>query len=140
MINLDNLDRQHKNIAEEINFIELQLEKSSSEINTVEVASHINKLAGQLKIHLLDEDKFLYPELLKSQDGETEELAKKYMEEMGGLSQEYTNFKNSYNTSSKINEKRETFIQDGKAIIKALKKRMDKEDTGLYNLIRKKGL
>lgn len=140
MINLENLNRQHNNITNEMKYIELELEKNIDEINAAEVATHINKLAGYLKVHLLDEDKFLYPELLNSQDEEIKELAKQYMQEMGDLSEEYTDFKNNYNTSGKIHEKRDIFIQNGKAILKALKTKADKEDTGLYYLIRKKGL
>lgn len=135
MINLNNLNRQHKNIKEEIQFIVNEMKKGNAGIDTAETALHISRLAGQLRIHLLEEDKFLYPELLKSSDEIIRELTSQYITEMGNLAMEYTEFKISYNTSGKIKNNIDNFLMDADRILKALSNRLSKEDKELYHLI-----
>ena len=103
MIKLDNLNRQHDNIKNEIVFLEAEIGKDSHSIDTNVVALHISKLAGQLKIHLLEEDRFLYPDLLKCNDKKIQNMTKQYIQEMGDLANEYNEFKSKYNVASKIN-------------------------------------
>lgn len=138
-MNLENFTRQHNTIFAEINFIMGEVEKGSA-INVSEVVLHINKLSGHLNIHLMNEDKFLYPKLLNSTDLAVQKLALQYNNEMGDLVNIYAKYKNDYNTSKKINEKRDLFISDTKSVMKALIKRIDKEDNGLYKLIKDKNI
>lgn len=140
MIKLDNLNRQHDTIKDEIAFLESELGKVASSIDANEVALHINKLAGQLKIHLLEEDKFLYPELLKGDDKEIQEMTNLYIREMGDLASEYDKFKAKYNTASKIKGNIELFITEAKEVVKVLKARITKEDKELYYLIKVRNL
>lgn len=139
MLNLENFIRQHNSIRTEINFIMGELEKGTT-INVAEIVLHINKIAGHLNIHLVNEDKFLYPKLLNSTDLDVKKLALQYNNEMGDLVDIYTKYKNDYNTSIKINERFDSFISDTKSVMKALIKRIDKEDNGLYKLIKDKRL
>ena len=140
MINLVNLNRQHASIKSEISFIEDELQKGGTAINLSEIALHISKLAGQLRIHLLEEDQFLYPNLLHSPEEEIKSMANQYIQEMGHLAQEYTSFKNKYNVGSKIRGQEEAFIREAHLVIKALKERMEREDKGLYQIIKEKNL
>lgn len=140
MINFENLNRQHETIKSEINFIETEINKGSSSVNVAETALHISRLAGLLKMHLLEEDQFLYPGLLECQDNEIENMAGLYMSEMGNLASEYIEFKNKYNISSKINGNVDNFIKDAKRIMEVLKKRIQKEDSELYYLVKERRL
>jgi hemerythrin-like domain-containing protein len=140
MINLDSLNRQHATIIEEINSITAEAEKDISSINAAEAALHISKLAGQLKLHLMNEDKFLYPNLLQSSDIEINKMTNQYIIDMGNLAAEYLNYKNTYNTKTKINENIESFIHDTKVTMEALNKRIAKEDNELYRLIAERNL
>lgn len=140
MIKLDNLNRQHDNIKEEINFILNEVEKGSANMDTAEAALHISRLAGLLKIHLLEEDRFLYPSLLNNPDNEIREMTNNYIAEMGNLAEEYTEFKNSYNTSNKIKNNMDNFLTDANRMLKALMNRMLKEDNGLYRIIAERQL
>lgn len=140
MINLDNLNRQHDTIKAEIDFIEAEIKKETSSINSAAAALHISKLAGQLRVHLMEEDKFLYPNLLKNPDAQIRNLTEKYIKEMGDLADKYTEFKNSYNMGSKINDKITVFAEDAKEMIALLKERMLKEDQELYRLVKEKNL
>lgn len=139
MINLENHIRQHNTIRTEINFIIGEVEKGNS-MNVTEIVLHINKLAGHLNIHLVNEDKFLYPKLFNSTDSAIQRLAIQYNNEMGDLVNIYTKYKADYNISNKINERKDAFINDTKSVMKALLKRIDKEDNELYKLIKDKNL
>lgn len=135
MINLENMNRQHNTISTEVTFIEEEIKKDKLLIKPAEAALHISRLAGLLKIHLMEEDKFLYPNLLKSDDREVQKMAKQYIDEMGNLINVYTEYKNKYNVRNKISNNIDLFIQDTLEIMEALKKRMTKENNELYHLI-----
>jgi len=140
MINLENLNRQHVTITSEISFIEQEISKGIDVMNITEIALHINKLAGQLKIHLLEEDKFLYPNLLKNDNREIQDLANQYISEMGNLANAFTEYKNAFNISSKIKDNLSIFIKDTKNTLDALKFRIAKEDNQLYRFIAEKNI
>lgn len=133
MINLSNLTRQHSTIKNEVDIIENEIRQPV--IKTDETARHINLLAGHLKMHLMSEDQYLYPDLLTCRDKEIQTMSKQYMDEMGNLSDTFREYKNNYNTGKKINENQNKFLNDTKKIIGALKKRIEKEEKGLYTLI-----
>ena len=61
-MNLKTFHRQHKDIYNAMDEIIKVI--SSDEIDAMKLARLINRLAGQLNIHLSSEDKFLYPRLL----------------------------------------------------------------------------
>ena len=139
-MNLTNLERQHITIMEEINLIEKEIRKDTEDINPSEAALHISRLAGQLRIHLREEDESLYPNLKNSTDVSIKNTVAQYISEMGNLASEYISFKNKYNVASKIKESGKEFQKEGKIIVAALKKRIEKEDRGLYHLIKERNL
>jgi len=93
-MNLNNLMRQHGDISDEIRLIKEMINKNVMALNAMEAASHINKLAGKLQIHLTSEDKFLYPTLINGKDLSLKKMANLYMNEMGEISQVFTSYKN----------------------------------------------
>ncbi len=140
MINLTNLNRQHDSIMAELVLLEEEVKKGSKAFDTTKAALHISKLAGLLKIHLLEEDRFLYPDLFKSPDEEIKKLAQSYDKEMGSLAEEYSEFKSSYNVGAKLKGKEDVFLEDAKKMIEVLKRRISKENTELYRIIKEKNL
>ncbi|MFR1707312.1 MAG: hemerythrin domain-containing protein [Clostridium sp.] len=134
-MNLSNLIRQHVDIRDEIKYINEVVDKSSIELNTMDIASRINKLAGKLQVHLMSEDKFLYPSLINGKDLELREMATLYMDEMGEISEVFKEYKNKFNTKNKIEANKEGFFQETKIILKEIEERIDKEENGLYKLI-----
>jgi hypothetical protein len=140
MINIDNFMRQHKDIIEELNYIE-KIVNNKDYLNYLDdFVPHINNLAGKLKIHLNSEDKFLYPNLIDGEDIELKNMANDYINEMGNIADTFTIYKNEFNTKSKINEKIDTFISKTKPILKEIKNRILKEENELYKLVIKKGI
>lgn len=83
------------------------------------------------------EDKFLYPNLLDSENNKLKNLANSYIHEMGDISDVFTNYKNNFNTKSKILEiGTNIFIQETKKILKSIETRINKEENELYKMIR----
>ena len=134
-MNLSNLIRQHVDIRDEIKYINEVVDKSSIELNTMDIASRINKLAGKLQVHLMSDDKFLYQSLINGKDLELREMATLYMDEMGEISEVFKEYKNKFNTKNKIEANKEGFFQETKIILKEIEERIDKEENGLYKLI-----
>lgn len=132
MIN-SNLIRQHKDFYDSLKKMRLLL--TNSEANSKELALIINLLAGKLNIHLQSEDKFLYPKLLNNQDPKLKKIAKDFIDEMGNLSDVYSNFKVKYNTQNKILDNLNAFNKDCTNVINAIENRLEKEDTKLYVLL-----
>ena len=137
MKNLDNLKRQHADIYEIVAETKELIKKPEFDMHSKNVAMNINVLAGKLKMHLMNEDKFLYPKFLNSDDDKLSKKAKEYIEEMGNLSEVYTEFKSKYNVRSKIMADIPGFMKDANFVFEAIEKRMNKEDKDLYVLAEK---
>lgn len=132
MSRFDTLKEQHKDIARIVNTLKNHIDQNNIEEDGLEIAKTINLLAGRLTIHLKLEDDYLYPELIKSENANTRALAEKFSREMGGLATTFMDYKNKFNTRSKIVDNKDAFRENTLIIIKALEERLQKEDTQLY--------
>lgn len=130
-----NLKRQHSEIMELATWILDNIEKNTVEQNVNEIAQNINAITGKLKIHLLNEDKYLYPQLLESSDEKLNSFGKKYYEEMKDVSTAYEDYKSRYNTGSKIKQNITGFIEETKQVFKLLASRVNREEKELYPLL-----
>jgi len=132
-MNLNNYQRQHKDIEEVMEKIYEIINKNEIEECSSELAVNINKLAGKLQIHLNSEDKFLYPNLLK--DEKTKDISQKYIDEMGGMLVKFTGYKEKFNTTNKIKTNKNYVVVETKAILGSIEERMKREENELYKLI-----
>lgn len=134
-MDIKNLKRQHSEIMQLTNYILNNIEKYTVVQNVHEIVKSINTITGKLKIHLLNEDKFLYPQLLKSSDIELNTFGKKYYEEMKEVTEAYEKYKLKYNTVSKIEQNVDGFNKETKQVFKLLANRVDREEKELYSLL-----
>ncbi|WP_291567723.1 MULTISPECIES: hemerythrin domain-containing protein [unclassified Clostridium] len=134
MANINNLTRQHIEILEMIYNIK-ELINKDLEVECSEIAKNINLLSGKLRIHLESEDKFLYPNLLKNENEKIKNIAKCYIDEMGDILSIFNNYKNQFNTRSKIINNKDKFIINTKEVFDKIEKRMESEDRELYKLL-----
>lgn len=132
-----NLQRQHNEVMNLANYILNNIKSCTVEQNLNEIVKSINTIAGKLKIHLLNEDKYLYPSLLNSSDSVLNTFGKKYSEEMKEVSKAYDDYKSKYNTASKIKQNIENFSKDTEGIFRALSNRIYREEKELYPLLDK---
>ena len=137
MANINNLKRQHNEIMEVTDYILNKMKQPNLEENSRDIAKNINVIAGKLKIHLMNEDKYLYPEMLNSSNIELKKIAEKYYDRMIKITDEFSKYKTKYNTFMKINANTLEFKKDTKEIFDILKSRINKENTELYPLMDK---
>ena len=94
----------------------------------------LSNLAGKLNLHLAMEDKALYPRLMEKKDAESGVLARKYMDEMGGLAQVFTTYNSKWQVSA-ISADAAGFCRETQTVFAALGKRIEREDNHLYPLV-----
>lgn len=135
MSNLDMLKRQHKDILAVISNIEKLIANGNLDNNAKEISYNLNTLSGKLKIHLLSEDKFLYPQLMNSSKEDVWNTAHAFNYEMGSVAESFASFVQRYNVPGKILNNKEGFIAESKIIFDMIRNRIDKEDHKLYPLI-----
>lgn len=137
MPNINDLKRQHNEIIGVSDYILNKIKEPNLEENSRDIAKNINVIAGKMKIHSINEDKYLYPEMLNSSNIELKKLAEKYYESMIKITDEFVAYKTKYNTFIKINANTSEFKKDTKKIFDILKDRINKENTELYPLMDK---
>ena len=102
-----------------------------------EVRLQLALLGLKLRTHLALEDHALYPQLFKHESNSVKELAKLYLEEMGGLHTTFGVYKGKWSTTESIQEAPGEFIQDTTEMFAVLINRIKREDTELYDLVDK---
>jgi iron-sulfur cluster repair protein YtfE (RIC family) len=137
MKNLDQLKRQHIEIFEVLKETKELIRDGNYEENSQVIAKNISNLAGKLQMHLLNEDRFLYPSFLKSENKDLKSKAEAYTSEMGGLSDKYKEFKTKFNTKNKILADINLFKSESRNVFMAIEKRINKEDNDLYKIAEK---
>lgn len=133
-MDISNLKRQHNDIANFITEFDGYLMVEKVSISAFELTKKIARLAGLLKMHLKYEDDVLYPKLNISTDQKVRLTTERFINEMGGLSKAFDEYRNLYKRSSQIKDKPEAFIRDTQKIMEALWKRVQKENEDLYLL------
>lgn len=130
---IDNLLRQHREIYKDLDKIKKLISNSDFENYYTEFSRDLSLLSGKLQIHLNTEDKFLYLALLKKED--LKEKTQKYIIEIKNLLNDFTEYKNKFNTKSKLMNYDETFIKKETIyMIKQIESRMIKEEGDIYEL------
>lgn len=132
MANINNLERQHSEIKDSVLKIKQVADSNDMKADLDILVREINTLAGKLNIHMNSEDKFLYPALIESNDEQLRQIAKQYSEEMGNIHKGFNDYKNKFNTKTKILGDEVGFLKESKEIIKLLEERVSKEDLYLY--------
>ncbi len=100
-----------------------------------EVRRLLSKLLGKLNVHLSMEDKSLYPKLLDHPDERVKVMAKRFMDEMGGIGKVVTAYREKWPSPLHIQKDPSTFIRETKGIFDALGKRIEKENNELYKTV-----
>ena len=124
---------KHEIIKASLNTIE-KLVKDGTKKNAAAISGDLNRLSAVVKMHLSSEDKFFYPELLKSEDPKVRSIAKFYMDEMIGLAKSFTDFVTRFYIPSEIEKEEKDFEATFATVSYALRRRMESEEESLYPL------
>ncbi|MDB5027331.1 MAG: hypothetical protein JWO66_1020 [Candidatus Eremiobacteraeota bacterium] len=96
------------------------------------VRTALNELRTVLLRHLAFEDNRLYPMLEGAPDAAVAEKARRYREEMGGLSRDIVEFLTRWTADAAIERDRVAFAQAWDRVRDALERRITAEDDDLY--------
>ena len=134
-MDMDHLLRQHNEIFTLIREIEKYKKAEAVKENAAAIARLLAQLSGIIKMHLLSEDKFLYPALKVHENTKVRETAMKFDDEMKELAQSFEQYKAKYIIASKIVENTNEFLGETEAVFHIINKRMEKENLELYPLL-----
>lgn len=100
----------------------------------------VSELAGILSVHLTMEDDWLYPALADHERPDVVELAHKYVDEMGGLRDEFTAYAKEWTRPGAIQNDPHAFARATNIAVNKLTNRIYREDNELYSLVDKLSL
>ena len=92
------------------------------------------RLSGLLISHLKAEDWVLYPPLLESDDPQVAGVARRFVDEMGGLAQAFTMFVERWDALA-IEADWPRYQREARGIVEALSGRIVRENRELYPLL-----
>lgn len=107
--------------------------KGKGEPDAAVLRKMLSNLAGKVNFHLAMEDKALYPRLMEHTDGKAKSLAGKFMKEMGGLAQVFTDYNAKWQASA-IKSDPAAFSEETRKVFGALAHRIARENAELYPL------
>ncbi|GFN22205.1 MAG: hemerythrin domain-containing protein [Thermoanaerobacteraceae bacterium] len=131
----ETLVRQHKEIMGLLGDIE-EMGREHISGRPFELLIKLGELSGKVKVHLAQEDRGLYPVLLKHPDGQVREKAQRFIQEMGGLREAFERFRTRYASTGAIKEDPARFLADVRDLASALTKRIRLEEDELYPLVK----
>lgn len=132
MKSTDNLRRQHRELlrigAEMVGLLAME----AAQRDVYKLRSLIAQMAGILNVHLAMEDGVMYPQLLRHPDPELRAIAKRFIDEMGGLKAAFTAYVEKWNVPRAIMDEPVTFARETKNLVDLLSRRIEREDRDLY--------
>jgi hypothetical protein len=108
-------------------------QKIKAGADAAEVRKILSNLAGKVNFHLAMEDKALYPRLMKQTDANVPVVAARFLKEMGGLAELFTNYTNKWQVTA-IRADAAGFSNETRKVLGALAHRIARENAELYPL------
>lgn len=129
------LRRQHDTALQHASRILEQVDRYQGCDDAHGISVSLAKLLGLLRIHLAQEDKSLYPSMIKSGDERVAAVAERFVAEMGGLAESLGVFASRWSNSAAIASNFDDFRRESRIIIGALDSRIARENEELYPLV-----
>jgi iron-sulfur cluster repair protein YtfE (RIC family) len=129
-----NFRKQHGELLNVAKSMAKLLDAEQLKKDAVEVRHLLSVLHGKLSVHLVMEDKSLYPRLLNHHDSRIRATTQHFIDEMGTLASVFKGYVGKWSTPSAIQADPATFIAETKAVFDALGNRIDRENNELYVL------
>ena len=134
MVQIKKLKQQHDDIKKNITALSFFLNDNDLINNSDKVVGYLKLIASSIKLHLVLEDKILYPELLKHDNPVIKKLTQKFIDELGGLKKKFMDYINKWKTSDIINSSPNIFIKETNIVFSALATRIKRENEELFLL------
>lgn len=125
---------QHSDLLAVAQEIETLIRPNVLADNVEKARSALSRLFGKLHVHLSGEDQGLYPRLYASEDARLKSMAKQFSDEMGNITGVIKEYNQRWLLVSKIRQDPAGFCEQTAALLKALRNRIERENTQLYKL------
>ncbi len=123
---------QHAKLLKVASKISAHLRVDELSKDASEARSLLSELLGTLRIHLAMEDSSLYPKLLEHSDEQIRSMAKKFVDEMGGIGEAVKSYGDKWPHAKAIQENPNDFVKETEGLLATLADRIKKEDNELY--------
>lgn len=128
----DTFRKHHEDILSVAGEIGALLTEDKVVAESKTISRLLAKFAGKLKGHLVMEDQVLYPKLLDHADPHINNMASRFMKEMGGIAETVEQYCTHWGASDSIAADPKNFIVQTNRLFGALQRRIDSEDNILY--------
>ena len=128
----DNFRKQHGELLNVAKAMAKLLDADNLKKDATEVRHLLSVLHGKLSVHLVMEDKSLYPRLLSHHDADIRATTKRFIDEMGTLAGVFKGYVGKWPTPAAIQADPQTFIAETGAVFEALGGRITRENNELY--------
>lgn len=129
-----NLRRQHDAAIALVGEIKALAQRLNEPGNPYCVGLKLAKLTGLLRIHFAQEDKLLYPYMIRSDHADASNVASEFQAEMGGLGATYEAFAARWSSGEAIAAASDQFRAEADGVFAALGRRISRENEQLYPL------
>lgn len=97
------------------------------------------QINARLGLHLALEDKDVYPALAQSNRPEVASVAKRFIEEMGGIGAAFKDYLKKYPNAATIESQWNAFKAETMGVLKVIGSRIEREEKELYPLVDRAG-
>lgn len=130
--NLDHFRSEHVEILAVVEEMQHLLTPSAVTKKSAILEELVTELTRLTLAHLLQEDRFLYQEMLLSAHDETRALAQQHVASMGNIAENLRDYVRSWQSSEQIKADPAAFCDDTKRILETLEIRIGREEKLLY--------
>lgn len=125
----------HEELRAIVGRIEALLDAKSVAADANPIAAVVRELFGKFAVHLAIEDNSLYPRYRDHANTKLRETASRFQTEMGGLGQRFDAYRKSWPGPLAIARDPAAFVTETAQILLALRERVGREESQLYDLI-----
>ena len=134
MPHTEELRRQHDGVTDLMAGVTAQIKCYRGPGDAYRITLGLAQLLGLLRIHLVQEDQHLYPELINSHDARTAALARRFAMEMGGIAAQLEEFSDRWSSSAGLTARFDDFRDEAIHLFAAIRQRIRRENQQLYPL------
>jgi iron-sulfur cluster repair protein YtfE (RIC family) len=127
--------KQHEDIKETVESILELLNPEDLKKNSHGIRKLLAKLSSMVKIHLILEDKALYPVLANIEEGNIRSISEQYKQEMSEIASVFNDYVAKWSSGGSIRDDTEVFITETRNVFEALLDRVERENSSLYRML-----
>lgn len=131
-----NLRRQHDGAMALVGELTARIDRldpaGTDRVTAAAIVLLLAKLEGLLRIHFAQEDRVLYPSLMRSPDATVADTARRFFDEMGAIGPAFDAYVAEWRAADAVMARPQAFAEASRALFAALGDRIARENGELY--------